>query len=69
MEIILPGNEMRSTYCHQNMEPKKEGTKRKKEPEVSPVIYDQETPLWNKYYAQVRRTIRFPRYYKKSLNW
>ena len=51
------------------MERKKDALKGKKQPEVSPLMYDQETPLWNKYYAQVRRTIRFPRYYKKSLNW
>jgi hypothetical protein len=27
------------------------------------------TPLWNAYYQRVRRSIRFPRYYRKALNW
>ena len=31
--------------------------------------YDLTTPLWNKYYREVRKRIRFPRYYKKQLNW
>ena len=31
--------------------------------------YDLATPLWNKYYQEVRKRIRFPRYYKKALNW
>ena len=32
-------------------------------------IYDMRTPLWSKYYNEVRKRIRFPRYYKKALNW
>lgn len=31
--------------------------------------YDLSTPLWSKYYRQVRKSIRFPRYYKRALNW
>jgi len=31
--------------------------------------YDLTTPLWAKYYQQVRKSIRFPRYYKRTLNW
>ncbi len=31
--------------------------------------YDLETPLWQKYYERVRKTARFPRYYKRELNW
>lgn len=31
--------------------------------------YDLTTPLWSKYYQEVRKRIRFPRYYKKALNW
>lgn len=31
--------------------------------------YDLSTPLWAKYYQQVRKSIRFPRYYKRTLNW
>lgn len=32
-------------------------------------LYDLSTPLWHKYYEEVRKTIRFPRYYKYELNW
>ena len=32
-------------------------------------VYTVGTPLWDKYYQQVRRRVRFPRYYKKALNW
>lgn len=32
-------------------------------------IYDFSTPLWHKYYEQVRRGVRFPRYYKTEENW
>lgn len=32
-------------------------------------IYDLTTPLWQKYYEEVRKGIRFPRYYKHELNW
>lgn len=32
-------------------------------------VYEERTPLWEKYYQRVRRTIRFPRYYRKDLNW
>ncbi|MCB9169876.1 MAG: hypothetical protein H6594_05915 [Flavobacteriales bacterium] len=32
-------------------------------------LYDLRTPLWDKYYREVRRSVRFPRYYKKVLNW
>ncbi|MCB0763545.1 MAG: hypothetical protein R2815_09165 [Flavobacteriales bacterium] len=32
-------------------------------------VYDLSTPLWSRYYHKVRSSIRFPRYYKKALNW
>jgi hypothetical protein len=32
-------------------------------------VYVHETPRWRSYYLKVRKTIRFPRYYKRSLNW
>jgi len=32
-------------------------------------LYDLSTPLWDKYYQKVRSSVRFPRYYKESLNW
>lgn len=32
-------------------------------------VYEQRMPLWEKYYQRVRRSIRFPRYYRKDLNW
>jgi hypothetical protein len=28
-----------------------------------------QTPLWNAFYKRMRRTTRFPRYYRKDLNW
>lgn len=31
--------------------------------------YDLSTPIWNRYYEAMRKRIRFPRYYKKALNW
>lgn len=30
--------------------------------------HDLATPLWQAYYRRVRRSIRFPRYYKKAVN-
>jgi|GEM_PF-5356153 len=32
-------------------------------------VYELDTPRWRQYYEEVRKTIRFPRYYKKTLNW
>ncbi len=32
-------------------------------------FYELATPRWSAYYHKVRRTIRFPRYYKRVLNW
>lgn len=36
---------------------------------VEQMVYTVETPKWRQYYQRVRKTIRFPRYYKKTLNW
>lgn len=33
------------------------------------LVYEAETPKWRSYYERVRKTIRFPRYYKKAQNW
>ncbi|MBK6831340.1 MAG: hypothetical protein IPG92_11645 [Flavobacteriales bacterium] len=32
-------------------------------------VYDTRTPIWSKYYQEMRKRVKFPRYYKKSLNW
>ena len=32
-------------------------------------LYDLSTPLWDRYQRQVRRSIKFPRYYRKQDNW
>lgn len=32
-------------------------------------VYEMRTPLWTKYYNEVRKRVRFPRYYKKAVNW
>lgn len=48
-----------------------EAKRKEKKPAATKHIvegHDLETPLWRAYYEQVRRSIRFPRYYKKSLN-
>jgi len=45
---------------------KKKGTEKKASGEKE--LYDLSTPLWDKYYRKVRNTVRFPRYYKESLN-
>ncbi len=37
--------------------------------EESRTAYDLSTPLIDKYLREVRRHVRFPRYYKKALNW
>lgn len=39
------------------------------EASVEKDVYDLSTPLWHKYYEAVRKSIRFPRYYKHDLNW
>jgi hypothetical protein len=31
--------------------------------------YDLATPLWSRYYRAMRKRVRFPRYYKRALNW
>ena len=38
-------------------------------PEEDSAIYDMRTPLWSRYYDRLRKSIRFPRYYKKAVNW
>ena len=42
---------------------------RKRRKSVIRSIYDLSTPLVDKYYREVRKRVRFPRYYKKALNW
>jgi hypothetical protein len=32
-------------------------------------VYDLSTPILDRYYRRMRKYIRFPRYYKKALNW
>lgn len=32
-------------------------------------LYDLSTPALDKYYREMRKRVRFPRYYKKALNW
>lgn len=32
-------------------------------------VYESTTPIWSKYYQQMRKRVKFPRYYKKALNW
>lgn len=53
------------------MERKTNGSKPKKprELKVESSVYEPTTPLFSKYYQKVRERIRFPRYYKKAVNW
>ena len=44
-------------------------TKQQKNKKPEPAVYDLNTPSGSKYYQKVRKSIRFPRYYKKALNW
>lgn len=37
--------------------------------ELPEEVYDLTTPRWHVYYQRLRATVRFPRYYKKALNW
>ncbi|MCB0770141.1 MAG: hypothetical protein KDC00_07025 [Flavobacteriales bacterium] len=45
------------------------GGERTKDRSTDRAVYDLSTPLWSKYYHKVRKRIRFPRYYKRALNW
>ena len=36
---------------------------------ITDTLAASDTPLWSKYYQEVRKRIRFPRYYKRALNW
>jgi hypothetical protein len=33
------------------------------------IVALKQTPLWNAFYKRMRRTTRFPRNYRKDLNW
>ncbi len=52
-------------FGEQNMETNEQ----KKGKSVIRSIYDLSTPMVDKYYREMRKRIRFPRYYKKALNW
>ena len=41
----------------------------KQQERTAPSVYVLTTPLVDKYLRQMRKHIRFPRYYKKALNW
>jgi hypothetical protein len=32
-------------------------------------LYDLSTPILDRYYRAMRKRVKFPRYYKKALNW
>ena len=42
---------------------------RKRRKSVIRSIYDLSTPMVDKYYREMRKRIRFPRYYQKALHW
>lgn len=41
----------------------------KQKPEPIPTPEANDTPLWHKYYMRARKRVRFPRYYKRAMNW
>src|SRR5689334_13771644 len=47
-------------------------TKEKKEKRTRSVLealYDLSTPVLDRYYREARKRVKFPRYYKRALNW
>jgi hypothetical protein len=44
-------------------------TKKKNPRRIVRSVYDLTTPLLDTYYRKMRKRLRFPRYYKKALNW
>lgn len=44
-------------------------TKKERRRSIVRELYDLSTPLLDAYYRQMRKRVRFPRYYKKALNW
>ncbi len=56
--------------CLQGMPRKKKQEEREvRERSDGSSVYDIGTPIWDKYYHEVRKHVKFPRYYKKALNW
>ncbi len=43
--------------------------KKKKKTTIGQDIYDLSTPLWDAYHKKLRKSVRFPRYYKATANW
>lgn len=43
--------------------------KKVEERQEVPRYYDLQTPLLDKFYREARKRLRFPRYYKKAMNW
>jgi hypothetical protein len=43
--------------------------KKEKKRSIVDALYDLSTPTLDKYYRAMRKQLRFPRYYKKALNW
>lgn len=55
--------------CLMSMASKKKHKAEGRNGELGALEYDVTTPLWNQYYQAMRKRIRFPRYYKRALNW
>ena len=43
--------------------------KEKKAVSALQALYDLSTPVLDKYYREARKRVKFPRYYKRALNW
>jgi hypothetical protein len=59
---------MRGTRHLKTMETKKKDEKGAKLSIVDS-LYDLSTPVLDRYYRTMRKRVKFPRYYKKALNW
>lgn len=60
---------MHGVHCLMSMARKQKEDGRKAASEAGAGIYDLTTPRWSRYYRAMRERVRFPRHYKKKLNW
>jgi hypothetical protein len=51
------------------METKEKKEKETKKRSALQALYDLSTPMLDRYYREARKRVKFPRYYKRALNW
>jgi hypothetical protein len=71
VQFCSPGQQSRRFDCLGGMARMKENKKKLEVPSetLSASVYEQPTPMWSRYYHAMRKRIRFPRYYKRAVNW